>query len=131
MGRFDRCRLQLFQPLAPAKMPQDFPPALEDDSMVKVLLSYDMREGHEEDCQRYVVQTLAPGLAQLGLRITDAWYTLWGEAPQILGGGVLEDREDATRILRSNEWQELIAGLEPFVENFKVRVVDANGRFQF
>ena len=44
--------------------------------MVKVLLSYDMREGHEEDCQRYVVQTLAPGLAQLGLRITDAWYTL-------------------------------------------------------
>ncbi|MCY4410729.1 MAG: hypothetical protein OXC27_09705, partial [Caldilineaceae bacterium] len=100
-------------------------------SMVKVLLSYDMREGHEEDCQRYVVQTLAPGLAQLGLRITDAWYTLWGEAPQILGGGVLEDREDASRILHSNEWQELIAGLEPFVENFKVRVVDANGRFQF
>ena len=29
----------------------------------------------------------------------------------------------------SDEWQELIAGLEPFVENFKVRVVDANGRF--
>ena len=99
--------------------------------MVKVLLSYDMREGHEEDCQRYVVQTLAPGLAQMGLRITDAWYTLWGEAPQILGGGVLEDKDDAARILSSNEWQELIAGLEPFVENFKVRVVDANGRFQF
>lgn len=99
--------------------------------MVKVLLSYDMREGHEEDCQRYVVQTLAPGLAQMGLRITDAWYTLWGEVPQILGGGLLDDKEDAARILRSPEWKELIAGLEPFVENFKVRVVDSNGRLQF
>ena len=99
--------------------------------MVKVLLSYDMREGHEEDCQRYVVQTLGPGLAQLGLRITDAWYTVWGEVPQILGGGLLEDTEDAARILRSQEWRELIAGLEPFVENFNVRVVDANGRLQF
>lgn len=99
--------------------------------MVKVLLSYDMREGHEEDCQRYVVQTLAPGLAKMGLRITDAWYTLWGQAPQILGGGLLENREDAARLLRSQEWQELIDGLDPFVENFNVRVVDADGRFQF
>lgn len=99
--------------------------------MVKVLLSYDMREGHEEDCQRYVVQTLGPGLAQMGLRITDAWYTLWGDVPQILGGGLLEEEEDAVRILRSQEWEELIAGLEPFVENFKVRVVDADGRLQF
>lgn len=99
--------------------------------MIKVLLSYDMREGHEEDCQRYVVQTLGPGLAQLGLNITDAWYTLWGEAPQILGGGLLKDQADAVRILRSQEWEELVAGLEPFVENFTVRIVDANGRFQF
>ena len=99
--------------------------------MVKVLLSYDMREGHEEDCQRYVVQTLAPGLAKMGLRITDAWYTLWGQAPQILGGGLLENREDAARLLRSQEWQELIDGLDPFVENFNVRVVDADGRLQF
>ena len=99
--------------------------------MVKVLLSYDMREGHEDDCQRYVVQTLAPRLQKLGLRITDAWYTLWGEAPQIVGGGQLENREEAARILGTKEWQELVAGLEPFVENFKVQVVDANGRFQF
>lgn len=90
-----------------------------------------MRQGHEEDCQRYVVQTLAPGLAQLGLRITDAWYTLWGKAPQILGGGLLENKEDAVQLLRSKEWEELIAGLEPFVENFNVRVVGSNGRFQF
>ena len=99
--------------------------------MVKVLISYDMRQGREEECQRYVMQTLGPGLAQLGLRITDAWYTLWGNAPQILGGGLLESPEDATRILNSEEWESLLEGLLPLVENFRVRVVDANGRFQF
>lgn len=100
--------------------------------MVKVLLSYNMMQGREEDCQRYVMQTLAPGLAQLGLNIVDAWYTLWGEnSPQILGGGVMEDEAAAAHLLHSEEWQELIDGMEPFVEHFKVRVVALNGRVPF
>lgn len=100
--------------------------------MVKVLFSYDMIQGREEDCQRYVMQTLVPGLAQLNLRISDAWYTLWGNtAPQILGGGFMESAEDASRLLRSSEWEQLVEGLEPFVDNFQVRVVEANGRVQF
>lgn len=99
--------------------------------MVKVLLSYTMKPGKEEECQRYVMQTLAPGLARLGLRITDAWYTMWGDAPQIMGGGLLEDEEQARKILSSAEWARLVEGLEPFVEDFDVKVVRASGRFQY
>lgn len=100
--------------------------------MVKVLLSYDMVHGREEECQRYVMQTLAPGLARLGFRITDAWYTLWGEdAPQILGGGLLQNTQEAERLIYSREWDSLIEGLDPFVENFRVRVVEASDRPQF
>jgi hypothetical protein len=102
------------------------------NSMVKILFSYDMMQGREEECQRYVMQTLAPGLARLGLPISDAWYTLWGEhTPQILGGGLMEDQKDAARLIHSSEWETLIEGLEPFVENFRVRVVEASGRIQF
>ena len=99
--------------------------------MVKVLISYDMREGREEKCQRYVMQTLGPGMAQLGLRITDAWYTLWGNAPQIMGGGVLNSEEEASRMIYSQEWGDLIDGLRPLVDNFRIRVIDADGRFQY
>ena len=99
--------------------------------MVKVLISYDMREGQEEECQRYVMQTLGPGMSQLGLRITDAWYTLWGNAPQIMGGGILDSEAEAARVIYSEEWGGLIDGLRPLVENFHIRVVDASGRFQF
>jgi hypothetical protein len=99
--------------------------------MVKVLISYDMREGREEECQRYVMQTLGPGMAQLGLRITDAWYTLWGNAHQIMGGGVLDSEEEASRMIYSQEWGNLIDGLRPLVDNFRIRVIDADGRFQY
>ncbi len=96
--------------------------------MVKVLMSYDMIQGREEECQRYVVQTLAPGLARLGFRISDAWFTLWGEnTPQILGGGLMETEQQAAQLIHSSEWATLIEGMEPFVENFRVRVVDAQG----
>jgi hypothetical protein len=99
--------------------------------MVKVLLSYDMVHGREEECQRYVMQTLAPGLARLGLRFSDAWYTLWGEhVPQILGGGLMESEAQAARLLNSSDWESLIEGLDPYVENFRVRVVESNGRIQ-
>jgi hypothetical protein len=99
--------------------------------MVKVLLSYDMVNGREEECQRYVMQTLAPGMAHLGLRLSDAWYTLWGEnSPQILGGGLMDSSEQAAQMLNSDEWEALIDGLRPFVENLKIRVVEANGRIQ-
>ncbi len=99
--------------------------------MVKVLISYDMREGREEECQRYVMQTLGPGMAQLGLRITDAWYTLWGNAPQIMGGGVVDSQEAASRMIYSQEWGNLVDGLRPLVDNFRIRVIDASGRFQY
>jgi hypothetical protein len=98
--------------------------------MVKILLSYDMQRGKEEACQRYVMQTLAPGLARLGLRITDAWYTMWGDTPQILGGGVVPDVDRADEILHSPDWHELVKGLLPYVENFDVRVIKADGRIQ-
>ncbi len=100
--------------------------------MVKLLFSYDMVQGREEDCQRYVMQTLVPGLAKLGLQISDAWYTLWGEdTPQILGGGLMENERDASKLIHSSDWETLVEGMEPFVENFHVRVVEASGRIQF
>jgi hypothetical protein len=99
--------------------------------MIKILLSYNMVHGREEECQRYVMQTLAPGLAQLGLPISDAWYTLWGEnVPQILGGGLIESADQATRLINSTEWRTLIDGLNPYVEDLRVRVVKASGRIQ-
>ncbi|MEI2776517.1 MAG: hypothetical protein V9G19_11225 [Tetrasphaera sp.] len=81
-----------------------------------------MLQGKEQECQDYLVNKLAPGLARLGFQFSDLWYTVWGNSPEILGGGELDDLDKARTIFLSSTWNKLASGIEPFTENFKVRV---------
>ena len=94
--------------------------------MYKVVISYDMQDGKEQDCQEYLVNKLAPGLAKLGFRVSDVWYTVWGDSPQITGGGEVEDLEQAKNIFLSSDWRTLADGMEDIAMNFKVRVIRSN-----
>jgi hypothetical protein len=89
--------------------------------MVKVKISYDMREGMEQECQEYLVNRMAPVLSDLGFVVTDVWYTIWGSSPQILGGGELETMDEARRVFGSDEWTEVSEKLESMTENFQLR----------
>jgi hypothetical protein len=91
--------------------------------MLKILISYDMQTGKERECQDYLVNKLAPGLAKLGFRISDVWYTMWGNSPQILSGGVVDDLAQAQKIFQSSSWEKLADGMGPLTENFNVRIV--------
>lgn len=91
--------------------------------MYKILISYDMQNGKEQECQEYLINKLAPGLARMGFRIADVWYTIWGRSPQILSGGMIEDLDQAQRIFHSDSWEQLAAGMSSITDNFNVRVV--------
>lgn len=93
--------------------------------MYKVLISYDMQKGKEQECQEYLVNKLAPGLARMGFQFSDVWYTVWGSSPEILGGGEVESLEKARTIFNSNAWERLAHGMEDLSENLKVRLVRA------
>jgi hypothetical protein len=90
--------------------------------MLKVKISYDMREGREQEAQEYLVNKLAPGLAKLGVRVSDVWYTVWGNSPQITSGGEVEDIEKVRTIFNSREWDKLAEGMQELTTNFKVQV---------
>lgn len=91
--------------------------------MYKVLISYNMQAGKEQECQEYLINKLAPGLARMGFRIADVWYTIWGKSPQILSGGMIDDLDQAQRIFGSDSWGQLAQGMEALTEDFHVRVV--------
>ena len=76
------------------------------------------------------MREFAPGLMRLGLQPTEAWYTVFGDGPQILTGGVTNDMETMTEILASEEWQMLLDKLLTYVSNFNHKIVPANGSFQ-
>jgi hypothetical protein len=69
-------------------------------------------------------------MMRLGMEPTDAWYTMYGEGPQILTGAIAQDMETLQRILASSEWQELKKKLFRHVRNYKEKIVKATGRFQ-
>jgi hypothetical protein len=97
---------------------------------VKLLMSWDILPGREKTYFDFVMQTFAPGMIKLGLQPTEAWYTLFGDAPQILTGGVTDSTEKMRKILDSVEWEELQDSLLEYVTNFRYKVVPATGGFQ-
>jgi len=98
--------------------------------MVKLLMSWDIRPGRENEYFEFVVREYAPSLMRLGMQPTEAWYTIYGEGPQILTGVVTEDLPALQNILKGDEWAELLEKLMHYVTNFRQKIVKATGRFQ-
>ena len=97
---------------------------------VKLLMSWDIRPGQEQTYFEFAMQTFAPALMKMGWQPTEAWYTLYGDAPQILTAGITDSVEKMREILDSDEWEELRGRLLEYVTNFEYKVVPATGRFQ-
>lgn len=98
--------------------------------MIKLLMTWDIRPGKESEYFEFVVQEFAPKLVRLGIQPTEAWYTVYGSAPQILTGGVTENRAALDTILEGDEWKELHGKLLSFVTNFNYKIVQHTGNFQ-
>ncbi|MCS7260737.1 MAG: hypothetical protein NZ765_08155 [Anaerolineae bacterium] len=98
--------------------------------MVKLLMSWDIRPGRESEYFEFVVREYAPTLTRLGIQPTEAWYTIYGDGPQILTGAVTEDLQSMRAVLQSKEWQALHEKLMKYVTNYRQKVVQASGRFQ-
>lgn len=98
--------------------------------MVKLLMKWNIRSGLEDEYFEFVMQEFAPGLMELGIQPTDAWYTAYGNHPQILTGGVAEDLPTLREALASQEWRELKLELLSYVTDYSQKTIRASGGFQ-
>jgi hypothetical protein len=98
--------------------------------MYKLLMSWDLKPGVEQEYFEFVVGEFVPGITKLGIQPTEAWYTTYGNCPQILTGGVADTVEAIHTALASDEWQALQDKLETYVDNLEKKVVKATGGFQ-
>ena len=98
--------------------------------MMKLLMSWDIKAGREQPYFEFIVREFAPKLMRLGLQPTEAWYTVYGDGPQILSGGVTSDMDSMTAILASDDWKALRDQLMTYFTNFDHKVVAASGSFQ-
>ena len=97
---------------------------------VKLLMTWDILPGREQEYFEFVVRDFIPGMQRLGLEPNDAWFTMYGDQPQILVGGQMASINSLQRVLNSSDWQTLTRQLLDYVENFEYKVVQARSGFQ-
>ena len=92
---------------------------------VKLIMSWDILPGREQEYFEFVVREWVPGIQRLGLEPTDAWFTMYGNHPQIIAGAQIEEQKELTSLLDSTEWLALTERLLNFVTDFTYKVVPA------
>jgi hypothetical protein len=92
--------------------------------MVRLVFSWNIKPDVEHEYFEFIVQEFAPRIMRMGIRLTEAWYTVYGTGPQIIMPGVAADRPSLETTLGSEEWNELIDKLKQFVKEYRFRFFD-------
>jgi hypothetical protein len=97
---------------------------------VKLLMTWDILPNKEQEYFEFVISDFIPEIKQLGISVVDAWYTMYGDQPQIMVAAKTQSQAALNVAMASKEWQRLIDNLLQFVENFSYKVIPARTGFQ-
>jgi hypothetical protein len=98
--------------------------------MIRVIMTWDIQDGKEQDYIEFAVGELGPTLGALGLQITDVWYTVVGSGPEMIVLGQMRTRSEAQSLFASRDWTQLEKRLLTYVENVKIKLARKKGPFQ-
>lgn len=98
---------------------------------VKVIMTWDIAAGRDQEYFEFVIGEFVPGVQRLGLQPSEAWATIYGSYPQIQVGLLASDVFQARSILASSDWALLQDRLFGYVKNYSYKVVPVRGGFQF
>ena len=71
-----------------------------------------------------------PTMQTLGLQMSEAWHTAYGEAPNRLIGFVMDNQDDMLSLLDNETWLKLNEQLEQYVSEFSYKMIPYRGGFQ-
>ncbi len=102
------------------------------DMDVKLIMTWDIRPGRDQEYFEFLVRDWIPGTQNLGLRHTGAWMTTYslGNTAQIMTEGIARDLATMRGILNSSTWSQLHEQLLDYVINYEQKIVRVSGHFQ-
>ena len=101
------------------------------ESRVKMLITYDVVPELQQAYYEFVLGEMIPTAQSMGLVLSEAWHTAYGDYPIRLNGFVAHSKPDLDRILATPEWQQLEEKLKRFVNGYHRRIVTYREGFQF
>jgi hypothetical protein len=93
-------------------------------------MTWDIQPGREQEYFEFVVRDFIPGLQRIGMEPSDAWFTMYGEQPQIMAAAQMPSINALQQVLDSPEWENLTQRLLDYVDNFQYKIVQARSGFQ-
>lgn len=97
---------------------------------VKIMMSWDILPGREEDYFEFHIREFLPSLEKMGLTLHEAWLTVYGDYPRLKAEAIMPTLSKAQKILLSSDWDSLYIQLEDFVENFEYKIIEKRTRWQ-
>jgi hypothetical protein len=101
------------------------------DTRVKMLMTYDVIPELQQAYYEFVLGEMIPTAQSMGLVLSEAWHTAYGDYPIRLNGFVARSRQELDRILAAPEWQQLEEKLKRFVNGYRRKIVAYREGFQF
>ena len=97
---------------------------------VKLLLTWDILPGREQEYFEFVVRDFLPSIQGMGLEPSDAWFTMYGDQPQIMATAQMASVNAVQKVIGSGEWENMLQRLMEYVENLDYKVIPARSGFQ-
>lgn len=102
-----------------------------DTGGLKLLLSYNIKSEAMQAYYEFVLGQYVPAMQDLGLEMSEAWHTAYGDYPNRLLGFVARNPETLTDILAGDAWPALNDQLLEYVTEFSYKVVPYQIGFQY
>jgi hypothetical protein len=90
--------------------------------MIKLVFSWNIKGAEEREYFEFMGQEFAPKIQRLGIRLTEAWFTVYGSGPQIIVPGIAVDKITLEASMQSDEWLALTSRLQNYVTDYKCRI---------
>lgn len=98
----------------------------------KLLLSYDINMEDDTNAYfRFFLGRYIPVMQALGMEVSEAWHTAYGDYPNRLVGFVTRDMRQALALPQNENWLQLNQELMTFVTNFSYKIIPYQEGFQF
>lgn len=99
-------------------------------SDVKLMMTWDILPGREEEYFEFHIRRFVPALEKMGLSFHEAWLTVYGNQPRLMAEAVIPNISNANKVIDSNAWSDLNLELEDLVENFTYKLIPNRTRWQ-
>jgi hypothetical protein len=102
------------------------------DPRFKLILTYDVQQDMQDTYLQFMLGELVPAVQSLGLQMTGAWHTAYGQYPIRLIEFIGEDQAAIEAALETPLWNKMEARLLGFVANYSKKTLRVReDQFQF